>query len=143
MPYTAERSYVGPAFEDAKVYDAMNLGVVTCRRETGLDDVARMMSGYDMHAIVVSDVADHGRAWGIVTSLDLARAGDDIRRLTAGDVAVTDVLTVDSNVPLTQAARTMAEHRVSHLVVVGPGTDHPVGMISASGVTAAIGYGSI
>ena len=27
-----ERTYIGPAFADAKVFDAMRVGVVTCRR---------------------------------------------------------------------------------------------------------------
>lgn len=144
MPTTvqrAERSYVGPAFEDAKVHDAMNVGVVTCRPKTSLGDVARMMTGYGMHAIVVSDVDQGRRAWGIVTSLDLARAGEDLRALTAGDLAQTDVLTVDSSEPLTRAARLMADKRVNHLVVVQPGTDQPVGMISAGTIAAAIAYG--
>jgi CBS domain-containing protein len=40
-----ERSYVGPALDDAKVHDAMRVGVITCRPETSLNDVARMMVG--------------------------------------------------------------------------------------------------
>ena len=55
-----ERSYIGPAFEDAKVHDAMRVGVVTCRPETKLADVARMMVGYDIHSVVVSDVQGEG-----------------------------------------------------------------------------------
>ena len=137
----ASRTYVGPAFEDAKVYDAMNVGIVTCRPETGLADVARMMIGYGMHAVVVSDMEHDERAWGIVTSLDLARAGEDIRTLNAGDLASTDVVTVDSNEPLQSAARLMAEHGINHLVAVQPGTSRPVGMVSASGIAAAIGFG--
>lgn len=144
MPATInsrERSYLGPAFGDAKVWDAMNLGVVSCRPDTPLADVARMMTGYDMHAVVVSDLSGTRRAWGIVTSLDLARAGDEIARLNARDVATTDVVTVDSSEPLGSAARLMADHGVNHLVVVQPGTDRPVGMISSSAITAAIAYG--
>ena len=137
----AEPSYYGPAFEDAKVYDAMNVGVVTCRPETSLADVARMMTGYGMHAVVIADVEDGKRAWGIVTSLDLARAGEDVRTLNAGDVATTDVLTIDSDEPLRAAAKLMAEHRVNHLVAVQPGTDRPAGMISAGGIAAAIAFG--
>jgi CBS domain-containing protein len=79
-----ERSYVGPAFEDAKVHDAMRVGVVTCRPETRLVDAARMMVGYDIHSVVVSDVEGEGDLWGIVTSLDLARVADELSSLTAG-----------------------------------------------------------
>lgn len=138
----AEPSYVGPAFEHARVHDAMNVGVVSCRPETTLADVARMMTGYGMHAIVVSDLEHGRRDWGIVTSLDLARAGDDIRLLNAADVASTDVVTVDSTEPLVEAARLMASRRINHLVVVQPGSDRPVGVISAGAIAAAVAYGS-
>jgi CBS domain-containing protein len=141
MPSTvqpAQPRYLGPAFEDAKVHDAMNVGLVTCRPETSLGDVARMMTGYGMHAIVVSDVPGGNRAWGIVTSLDLARAGDRLRERSAGDVAQTDLVTVGSDEPLVRAAQLMAEHRISHIVVVQPGGDQPVGVISTSAITAAI-----
>jgi crotonyl-CoA carboxylase/reductase len=142
MPPTSQNSqviYAGPAFEDATVHDAMNVGLVTCRPETSLGDVARMMTGYGMHAIVVADVEGGNRAWGIVTSLDLARAGDDLRAMNAGDVAQTELITIASDEPLVAAARQMAEHRVSHLLVLQPDDDQPVGVISTSAITAAIG----
>ncbi len=136
-----ERSYIGPAFEDAKVHDAMRVGVITCRPETKLADVARMMDGYDIHSVVVSDVGSEGRAWGIVTSLDLTRATDRVGTLTAGEVASRDLVTVESGEPLKRAAELMAEHGISHLIAVQPGTDRPVGVISARSVAAALAYG--
>ena len=63
-----ERSYIGPDFESAKVHDAMRVGVVTCRPETRLADVARMMVGYDIHSVVVADVQGEAGLWGIVTA---------------------------------------------------------------------------
>jgi CBS domain protein len=77
-----ERSYIGPAFEEAKVHDAMRVGVITCRPQTRLSDVAKMMVGYDAHSVVVADV-DDGGLWGIVTSLDLPRH-DPLRRFAPG-----------------------------------------------------------
>jgi CBS domain-containing protein len=136
-----ERSYLGPAFADAKVRDAMRVGVVTCRPETTLADVARMMVGYDIHSVVVSDVQGEAGIWGIVTSLDLARRPDEVGSLTAGEVASTDLVTVDSNESLARAAELMAEHRVTHLIAVQPGTGRPAGMISARGLAAALAYG--
>lgn len=136
-----ERSYVGPAFANAKVRDAMRVGVVTCRPETTLADVARMMIGYDIHSVVVADVEGEAGMWGIVTSLDLARRPDEVGSLTAGEVASTDLVTVDSNESLARAAELMAEHRVTHLIAVQPGTGRPAGMISARGLAAALAYG--
>jgi CBS domain-containing protein len=136
-----ERSYLGPAFEDAKVHDAMRVGVVTCRPETKLADVARMMVGYDIHSVVVSDVQGEGGLWGIVTSLDLARVPDELGSLTAGGVASTDLVTIRSDESLRRAAELMAEHGVTHLIAVEPGTDRPAGMISARTIAAAVAYG--
>jgi CBS domain-containing protein len=136
-----ERSYVGPAFQDAKVYDAMRVGVITCPPETRLADVARMMVGYDVHSIVVSDVPGQGGMWGIVTSLDLARTPDELSSLTAGDVASTDLVTIPSNESLEQATKLMSEHRVTHLIALQPDTDQPAGVISARGIAAALAYG--
>jgi CBS domain-containing protein len=135
-----ERSYFGPAFADAQVHHAMRVGVVTCRPETKLVDVARMMVGYDVHSIVVAEV---GKAspWGIVTSLDLARAPDKLDSLTAGEVASTDLVTIKSNEPLVTAAKLMAEHGISHLIAVQPDQDRPAGMISARDLAAAVAFG--
>jgi CBS domain-containing protein len=136
-----ERSYVGPAFEDARVHDAMRVGVITCRPETKLTDVARMMDGYGIHSVVVSGVQGEPGVWGIVTSLDLARAVDELGSLTAQDVASTDLLTIRSNESLKRAAELMAEHGVTHLIAVQPDADQPAGMISARGIAAALAYG--
>ena len=136
-----ERSYIGPGFESAKVHDAMRVGVVTCRPETKLADVARMMVGYEIHSVVVSDVQGEGGLWGIVTSLDLARVADELSSLTAGQVASTDLVTIRSDESLKRAAELMAEHGVTHLIAVQPDTDRPAGMISARGIAAALAYG--
>jgi CBS domain-containing protein len=136
-----ERSYVGPAFEQAKVRDAMRVGVITCRPETRLRDVARMMVGYDVHSVVVEDIEPKRGLWGIVTSLDLARAAGELDSLTAREVATTNLITIRSNDSLKRAAESMAEHGIAHLIVLQPDSDDPVGVISARGLAAAVAYG--
>jgi CBS domain-containing protein len=135
-----ERSYIGPPFEEAKVHHAMRVGVITCRPQTKLSDVAKIMVGYDAHSVVVADV-DEGGLWGIVTSLDLARAADKIDSLTAGEVASTDLVTIPSDAPLREAGKLMDEHRISHLVAVQPGDGRPAGVISSRDLAAAAAYG--
>ena len=139
--HCVERSYIGPAFKDAEVHDAMRVGVVTCRPETKLADVAQIMVGYDIHSVVVSDVQGERGMWGIVTSLDLARRPEELGWLTAGEMASTDPVTIASNEPLGRAAELMAEHGVTHLIAVQPETGRPAGMISARGLAAALAYG--
>lgn len=144
MPITfspTHPSYIGPAFDDAKVYDAMRVGVVTCRPETTLEDVGRMMLGYGIHSVVVTDLEGTGRPWGVVTSYDIARAAPNLSALTARHVASTELATVESDMPLQQAAKVMAERAISHLIAVQPGSDRPVGVLSTRGVVAALVYG--
>ena len=136
-----ERTYLGPAFADAKVHDAMRVGVITCRPQTSLNDVARMMVGYDVHSVIVSDVKGDEGAWGIVTTVDLARAAEDLDTLTAGDVATRDLVTIASDEPLARAADLMAQNGISHLVAVQPGTDRPAGMVSARSLAGALAQG--
>jgi CBS domain-containing protein len=138
-----ERTYTGPAFADAKVHDAMRVGVVTCRPDTSLADAARMMTGYGIHCLIVADPGSgpHARSWGVVDALDVARAEAEGRTGGVGEIAASELVTVDSSAPLARAARLMAEQRVSHLVAVQPGTDRPVGVISASGLAAVLAWG--
>jgi CBS domain-containing protein len=135
-----ERNYFGPAFEDAQVHHVMRVGVVTCRPQTKLSDVARMMVGYDVHSIVVAEVGE-ASPWGIVTSLDLAKVPDKLDSLTAGDIASTELVTIKSNEPLEKAAEVMAQHGVSHLIAVQPDMDRPAGMISTRDLAAVLAWG--
>jgi CBS domain-containing protein len=135
-----ERSYIGPAFEEAKVHDAMRVGVITCRPQTRLSDVAKMMVGYDAHSVVVADV-DDGGLWGIVTSLDLARAAEQLDKLSASDVASTDLVTIPSDASLREAGKLMDEHRISHLIAVQPEDGRPAGVISSRDLAAAAAFG--
>ena len=136
-----EHGYFGPAFKDAQVHNVMRVGVVTCRPQTKLSDVARMMVGYDIHSVVVAEVGE-ASPWGIVTSLDLARLPDELDSLTAGDVASQGLVTIKSNAPLEEAANLMAEHGISHLIAVQPDQEErPAGMISARDLTLALAYG--
>jgi CBS domain-containing protein len=100
-----------------------------------------MMVGYEVHSVVVAEVGGEGEPWGIVTSLDLARAPDRLESATAGEVASTDLVTVPSDQPLARAAELMAERGVTHLVAVQPDTNQPAGVVSARGIAAALAYG--
>jgi CBS domain-containing protein len=117
----------------------MRIGVITCRPETKLTDVAMIMVGYDAHSVVVTDL--EGGSWGIVTSLDLARLAAGLDSLTAGEAASKELVTIDTNESLERAAAVMADRGISHLVAVDPDTKRPVGVISARGIAAAAAHG--
>lgn len=131
-----------PRYDDATVEAVMHPGVLTCPPETPLWTVARMMTSYSVHAIVVTDLDAEGdpdeRAWGIVSSLDLTRArvaGAD--EPTAGGVASTDVVTVSPGDPLSSATQLMADHGTEH-VVVADLQGRPVGVVSTRDVAAVL-----
>jgi CBS domain-containing protein len=128
--------YVGPPFDEAKVHHAMRVGVVTCRPSTHLADVSRMMVGYGIHSVVVSDPEAPSGALGIVSALDVARASaEEGLEKTAGEAGTRDVVTIAADASLREAAEVMAGHGISHLVAVQPETGQPVGVISALGLT--------
>ena len=57
---------------------------------------------------------------------------------TAGESAVTPLVYVSKLDDLRRAAQLMAESGVSHLAVVDPATDRPVGVVSTLDIAGAI-----
>jgi CBS domain-containing protein len=134
-------SFLAPAFERATVVDAMRMGVVRCTPDSSLREVARIMATYRIHSVVVSEM-EGSRPAAVVSDTDLAAAANaDIDRLTAGQVATTEVVTVEPGATMALAAQLMAERRVSHLVVVQPDTGHPVGVLSALDLAGVLAWG--
>lgn len=132
QPSPPQGSYLTPAFDHARVSDAIRAGVITCPPDTSLKTIARMMSTYHIHCIVVRE-ADFERTgseepWGIVSDLDMVAGGADAEDRTAGSACATEVITVERDETLERAAQLMTEHEISHLVVVGPGTRTPIGV---------------
>lgn len=138
-------SYVAPAFEHATARDAMRHGVVSCAPDTPAVDVARMMASRHIHAVVVSGIweqPDHGErlVWGVVSDADLLRrTGDRLDDLTAADLAGSEPLTVTPETPLPEAARLMAEHHVTHVIVADG--QQPAGVLSTLDIAGVIAWG--
>ncbi len=126
------------------VADAMHHGVINTPPQTPLEEVAAQMTHHRVHCVVVEGLA-RGRSrqeelvWGIVSDLDLIKAlatGRD--GLSAGDIAATEIVTVEDSESVEQALRLMAEHECTHLVVVSPQEGEPVGVISSLDVAGAL-----
>jgi CBS domain-containing protein len=135
-------SYTTPAIEHATVGDAMRPEVLTCPPDAPLRDVARTMASEHVHSVIVSGTDAEGRAWGIVSDMDLLRAArDDIDARTASWAAVTEFLSVSPDDPLERAVQLMLEHEVTHLVVVDPGSGRPLGVLSSLDVAGLLAWG--
>jgi len=136
-----EGSYAAPSFESACVLDAMRHGVLSCLPETPLRLVARMMAQNHVHSVIVTGV-DGKRAWAMISDIDLLRAaGSDLDTSLAAEVAATELLVVAPGESLARAAQLMAEHGVTHVVVVEPKGDRPVGVLSTLDVAGVLAWG--
>jgi CBS domain-containing protein len=147
MAFAEHRSGGVPvAFEAATVGDAMSHGVISCAPETPLRVVARMMATYGVHAIFVfGHVDEYGEApqlWAVVSDLDLVAATRlDVDTLTAGETAVTPLVSVAANSSIGEAGSLMAQYGIAHLAVTDPDSRRPIGVISSLDIARAIAAG--
>jgi CBS domain-containing protein len=127
-----------------EVAEAMHPGVLTCPLGTSLQDVARMMALYRIHAVVVfgedTDDTDGPGLWGVVSDLDLVHAAStgELADFTAGGTAATPILGIAPDDTLQRAAQLMSEHDVTHVVVVDRTTTRPVGVLSTLDIARAL-----
>lgn len=133
-----------PRYEHATVGDVMRHGVITCSADTTLRAVARMMSSYHVHAVVVTEDDGQGglAPWGLVSDFDVLRAAHEgAEELTAGEVSRSPAVMVGPSDKLSQAAELMKKHGTGHLVVIAPGDSRPVGVISTLDIAGALAWG--
>ncbi len=130
-----------------RVSDAMHEGVISCAPGTTLRAVARMLSTYRVHALVVfpRHEADTGHlsSWGVISDLDLARAATafDFDLTTAGEIAGSPVSCVEPDEPLANAVLTMTAKGLSHMIVIDRPSGRPLGVVSTLDLARALaGY---
>ncbi len=98
------------------IQDAMTSNPRTITAETSLEEAARLMKTEDVGAL---PIVDGERLVGMVTDRDIAIRGVAEGRTgaTVGEIASKDVVTIDPQQGLEEAARLMAEHQVRRLPV--------------------------
>lgn len=127
----------------ATVATQMHHGVIACEPDASLRTVARAMESHGIHCVLVTGLANAAGGerfvWAVVTDVDLvAAAASDGHEKRAADVAQTEAATIEPSATLADAAHTMAEHRVTHLVVVEPESEQPVGVVSSTDLVRAL-----
>lgn len=125
------------------VRDFMHPGVITCRPDATLGQVAVMLTQHHVHALIVAD--RDGRPLGIISDFDLM-AGEwlsadseslqAMRAMTASELMSTPVSAVEADTPFREAARRMREEEMRRLLVTEGGK--PVGMLSISDFVAGL-----
>jgi CBS domain-containing protein len=133
-------SYLTPSMRHARVSDAMRPGVITCPPDTSMRDVARMMVTNHIHAVVVRGVRDGG-AWAVVTDRDLLATALGAEDARAGDCASDVLVTVAPDEPLEAACELMRAHGVSHVMVVAPEQNQPLGVVSTLDIAGIVAWG--
>ncbi len=125
------------------VRELMRPGVVTCKPQATLGQVAKILTENHVHALFV--VGADGKIKGIITDFDLLAgewlSGDPeslaaMRRMTAGDLMSAPVNSIEASAPAKEAAQRMQERVVRRLLVTENGK--PVGVISVSDIVASI-----
>jgi CBS domain-containing protein len=127
-------------YETDTVGDAMSRSVISCPPDTPLRVVARMMATHGVHAIFVFDADDEApRLWAVVSDLDLVAATQlDLDTLTAGESAVTPLVSVAADRSIAEAGGLMAQYGIAHLAVTEPGSRRPIGVISTLDIARAV-----
>jgi len=125
------------------VRDLMHPGVLTCKPDAALGQVAVLLAQHHVHALIVAD--RDGRPLGIISDFDLL-AGEwlssdpeslaAMKRLTASDLMSHPIDSVEANVSLADAVNILMENDVSRLLVTEQGK--PAGVISLSDFVASI-----
>ena len=104
------------------------------------------MATHHVHSVAVMGVSHEAGGerlvWGIVSDLDLLRAGihqEGDRR--AGSLARQSIVSVEPAVSLLAAGDLMLEHGVSHVVVIDPRIERPIGVLSTLDVAGVLAWG--
>jgi CBS domain-containing protein len=125
------------------VRDLMHRGLLTCRQNASLGQVAVLLAQHHVHALLVVD--RDNRPVGIMSDTDLM-AGEwlsqdseslaAMRKLCAGDLMSYPILSIEADEPLNEAAKLLIEKDVSRLLVTEQG--RPIAMIAGSDFVASI-----
>jgi CBS domain-containing protein len=123
----------------------MHRGVITCKPETPVAEVAATMDANDISALVVTD--EGGDALGVISRTDLVNARfiqpymKHWRGLNAEHLMTWPVISVATDTTIDEAVRLLNEKHIHRLVVVekSAGRIRPVGILSVTDLARHLG----
>ncbi|MBI2179547.1 MAG: CBS domain-containing protein [Deltaproteobacteria bacterium] len=124
--------------DEFTVRDWMHRGVITCRPDTPVDEVAKTMDAKDISALVVVDQA--GDAVGVISRTDLVNARfiqpylKHWRGMNAEHLMTKPVISVTPDIAIKEAVKLLRARRIHRLVVVEEQAGHkrPKGILSVT-----------
>lgn len=98
------------------IQDAMTSDPATITTDTSIEEAARLMKSEDVGSL---PIVEGDRLVGMLTDRDIAIRGvaDGRTTSTVGEIASKDIVTIDPQQGLDEAARLMAEHQIRRLPV--------------------------
>ncbi len=123
--------------------DVMTPGLITCRPEARMREIAEVLVSSHIHALVVTD--SDGDLLGIVADSDLLAgewlAEDEeslatMRAMTAGELMTAPVVTVAAETSVEEVAAMLGREHLSRLVVTED--DRPVGIVAISDLVTQV-----
>jgi CBS domain-containing protein len=118
------------------IRDVMTSNPTSCERSTTVVEAARVMAQEDVGPV---PVVEGGRVVGLVTDRDIVlrvvAEGRDPNSTTIGEIASTDLVTVEPDTNLDEALNLMAQNQVRRLPVVEGG--ELVGIVAQADVARA------
>ena len=131
----ADIGSTGRALAHVRVRDCMHLGILSCAGDAPLSEVAAIMAKHHVHAVAVANRSG-GRPIGIVSDVEVVAAAARGAEPTALEGATKGAHTISADRSMATAARLMAEHGVTHLVVLDGASGYPIGVLSSLDVAA-------
>ena len=125
--------------DDTRVGAILHPGVITCAPDATVEDVARLLVAYRIHAVVVIDDQEH--AVGVVSQTDvvLARQGrsaDELASLRVSEIMTPSLIHCSADTRVSEAVTTMTRRGIHRLIVTEEreGRPFPIGVISMTDI---------
>jgi CBS domain-containing protein len=125
------------------VKDLKHPGVLTCKPDATLGQVATLLDQHQVHALFVTD--RDGRIMGVISDFDLMAGEwlssdpeslDAMRKLTASDLMTKPVDSIDASTPLKEVAEQFLQKGVSRFLVIED--NKPVGVFALADFVASL-----
>jgi CBS domain-containing protein len=125
------------------VRDLMRKGVITCKPDTSLGQVAKLLTQHHVHALIVAETTE--MPLGIISDFDLlagewlsvdSESLDTMRKMTAREMMTSPIESTEAGTSVEEAAKAMVGKQIHRMLVTEKG--FPVGLISISNFVSDI-----
>jgi CBS domain-containing protein len=128
--------------EEKRVRDIMSRGIITCRYNETLPNVAAIMEQENISTIVI--VNQNDETVGIVSSLDIVKAfGEktqaELKKTTTEEIMTPLVYNVNPEMTLKEVSNIMVIKHIHRVIVLSAdGRRKPVGVLSAKDIVKEV-----